>query len=266
MLGPIVSALALAIAVADRDGFVTDPREVEFAFEDEARLWPYQRRAGKAFRTRGVPRDGAAVPLVVIAQGIIWDGRPHHWLTEDPTGPWDARPVLDDLVARGAIPPLVAAVASQTRDGHDPTALRDLDLDAFVDALDQALSPAQRVDRRRIVVLGHSAAACDGVHGAYATLRAKTRPRALLLVDGCLATQGAISAATSDGADEIVYSFQDRVWLERPFAQFRSTFERNARPGHLLEKIDLDSVNAHLEIVEAVLRRHLPRILGAGGS
>lgn len=268
MIGPLVVAASLIAAAVDRHGALFAPREVEFPFDDARRLLPTERRAGKLWRSRGLPYDGRPVPLVIFVHGIIFDGQRHHWLTPDRAGPWDARPFLDALVDEGEVAPLVAAVPSQTRDATDPGKLFvDLDFDAFVATVDDALAPWQRVDRERIVVVGHSASACDPRSGALRVMGAKSfRARALLALDGCLAPFGARALATTVGPHDVVVGYQDRVWPERPFAEFRATWAvalEHAWPKgeRILERVVLESENAHLEIVEVEARRWLPIFL-----
>src|SRR5439155_1057137 len=125
------------------------------------------------------------------------------------------------LVDAGAVPPLVVAGPSQTRDGDDPTKLFvSLDLDAFVDAVGATLAPLQRVDRSRVVVVGHSAGSCHPHSAAYAALDAKRfHLRALFAIDGCLSREsGELLAATHD-ADAVIATYETWAW-ERDFDAF----------------------------------------------
>lgn len=266
MLGPLAAVASLAFTLAE--SALPPPREVEFPFDDALRLLPRETHAGKAWRSRGLPTDGSAVPLVIFVHGIIFDGQRHHWLTTDRNGPWDARPFMSELVDSGAVTPLVVAVPSQTRDATDPGKLFiGLDFDAFVGAVDQALAPYQRVDRARIVVVGHSGSACDPSSAALASLHAKTFvPRALLAIDGCLAPSNARLLASTDAARDVIVAYQQQIWVERPFDEFRATWERELertwpRGLRVLERLEPASDNAHLAIVEQTARRWLPSIL-----
>lgn len=268
MLGPLSFVASVAFALGSAEVTLGPPREVEFPFEDDLRLLPGESNAGKLWRSHGLHDDGSAVPLVVFVHGIIFDGQRHHWLTVDPAGPWDARPFMDALVDDGALPPLVVAVPSQTRDATDPSKLFvGIDFDAFVNAVDTALAPHQRVDRSRIVVLGHSGSACDPDSGAFAALHAKTfTPRAFIAVDGCLAASGARLLATTTGARDVIVAYQQQIWSERPFFEFKSAFERSLEQTwphglRILDHNELASENAHLALVEVTARRWLPVVL-----
>jgi hypothetical protein len=268
VLGPLASAITLFLAVADPHGSVLAPREVEFAFQDELRLMPGESHAGKLWRSHGLPYDGGKVPLVVFVHGITFDGLRHHWLTEDPQGPWDARPFMESLVDDGRVAPLVVAVSSQTRDASNPASLFvDIDFDAFVDAVDGALSPWQQIDRDRVVIIGHSGAACDPNNASFAALRTKKiAVRALLAVDGCLAESNATLLASTDRVRDVIVTYQDQIWKERPFDEFRAAWDAalNKTWPHglrVLERHDMQSENAHLELVEVTARRWLPVIV-----
>ncbi len=266
MVDPLTIVASLAFTLANaQSAFV--PREVEFPFDDALRLAPGERDGGKVWRSRGLAYDGRAVPLVVFVHGIIFDGLRHHWLTVDPNGPWDARPFLSAMVDDGSVPPLVAAAPSQTRDATDPGKLFvGLDFDAFVDSVDLALAPYQRVDRTRIVVVGHSGSACEQSAGAFAALHSKHSLRALFAVDGCLHIDGARALATAINIKDVIATYQQTVWPERPFAEFKSAWtsevERTWPRGlRVLERFEPVSENAHLALVELTLRRWLPAVL-----
>lgn len=264
VIGPLAYLASVLVTLADPRGIALVPRELEFPFDDARRLNAGEVRAGKVWRSRRLPSDGSAVPLVVFVHGIIFDGLRHHWLTRDPAGPWDAHPFLEDLVATGHVAPLVAAVPSQTRDATDPGKLfPELDFDAFVDAVDATLAPLQRVDRTRIVVFGHSAAACDPASGAFAVTRAKSfTVRALIAVDGCMLPSSARFLATMQSAREVIVTYQDVGWPERPFDGFRAAWTSSLAPGtRVLERREPKSENPHLALVEETARRVLPRVL-----
>lgn len=272
LLGPLTLTASLFLAAIDPRATLFSPREIEFPFDDALRLPAGQINGGKLWRSHGLPDDGSAVPLVIFVHGIIFDGQRHHWLTVDPAGPWDARPFMERLVDDGRITPLVVAVPSQVRDGIDPSKLFvGLDFDDFVDRVDRELSPYQRVDRQRIVVVGHSGSACNPDAAAYASLSARTfTVRALFSIDGCMSNESAQLLATTTHARDVVVAYQDMVW-ERPFGDFLATYRlslaRTHAPGiRAIDRFDgrsdgLAAENAHLEVVERTMERWLPMIL-----
>ena len=269
MLGPLTALACTLAALADPTGTALLSRESEFPF-DEQRLAAGEANGGKLWRSRGLPEDGAPVPLVIVVHGVICDGQPHHWLTDDPAGPWDVRPVLDDLVDRGEIAPLVAAGPSQTKDGSDPEHLfDDLDFDRFIEAVDATLAPRQRVDRGRVVVVGHSASACGTRGGAFRVLQARTfRASALLSLDGCMGPRDAEVLATTTRVGDVLVGYQRDIWVDRDLDGFEAAWARalagRASVGRrVLSRFSFrgDAKNAHLEIVERALRRWLPELL-----
>lgn len=268
MLGPLSLVASVAFALGSTEWSSQPAREVEFPFQDDLRLLPGESNAGKLWRSHGLRDDGSAVPLVIFVHGIIFDGQRHHWLTVDPAGPWDARPFMGSLVDEGALPPLVVAVPSQTRDATDPGKLfSGLDFDAFVEAVDRALAPHQRVDRARVVVIGHSGSACDPESASFAALHARTfTPRALIAIDGCFAPSTARTLATTTGARDVIVTYQDQIWNERPFAEFRWSFERAAQAAwprglRVVDRREPPGENPHLSLVEDTVRHWLPVVL-----
>lgn len=271
MLGPLTTLACTLAALADPAGTALLSRESVFPFDDDERLALGEKNGGKLWRSHGVPSDGGAVPLVIFVHGVIGDGQRHHWLTYDPGGPWDARPFLEDLVDRGAIAPLVAAVPSHTKDGGDPEHLfDDLDFDRFVAAVDGTLAPFQRVDRGRIVVVGHSASACGTRGGAFRVLEAREfRARALLALDGCMSPRDAQTLATGIHVGDIFVGYQADVWNDRDFEGFETHWtllsKAHVTPGaRVLERFRFvagETKNPHLEIVELAIRKWLPQVL-----
>jgi hypothetical protein len=275
VFGPIVLTATLLFALGDSGGTLLAPREVEFPFDDAKRLAQGESDGGKLWRSHGLPDDGSPVPVVVFVHGMLSDGLRHHWLTVDPSGPWDARPFMEELVDTGQVPPLVVAAPSQTNaDAYDPSKVFEgLDFDAFLDALDEALAPLQRVDRSRVIVIGHSASACVHGNGALAVVNAKTFvARALIAVDGCLAPDNAAFLASTDAVRDVIVSYQDQVWNDRPFGDFRDRWDQTVQQSwprglRIVERTVFEKAeNAHMELVELTVRRWLPILLPALGA
>jgi len=267
-LGPLALAASVLLTLADPDARLVAPREIVFPFMDDVYLREGEHEGGKLWKSSGIA-IGESVPLIVFVHGITYDGLPHHWLTRDPSGPWDARPFLQAMVDEGRVPPLVVAVPSQTRDHDDPTKLfLGLDLDAFVDAVDAQLAPDNAVDRSRVVVVGHSAAACYPHAAAFAALDAKRfTVQALFAIDGCLSGESGELLATTRGARNVVATYETWAW-ERDFDGFLAGWQRgggtrNDGTMHVVEQMDFYSENLHLEIVERTLEKWLPLVLPA---
>jgi hypothetical protein len=259
----------LALCAIDPDGARFAPREVYFPFHDDMLLQPWESLAGKLWRSRGLAYDGREVPLLILVHGITGDLQPYHWLRVDPLGPYDARVFVGDLVDEGLVAPLVVATPSQTRGADTPENMfLGLDFDDFVDAVDRALAPFQKVDRARIVVVGHSASACYSGASSFASLEAKSfHPYALIAVEGCMSGGMGELLAETHGARHVIVSYEPEDW-ERPIAEFYEGWKTGLERApigamRVLDKWSLPVASAHLDIVEASLRRWLPRLLPA---
>lgn len=266
--GPLTCALSLLLGASDVYVPWAVPREVEFPFDDERLLLPGQTHGGKLFRTHGLPVDGSAVPLVVFVHGMTIDQALHHWLAPDPNGPWDARAFMGALVDEGKVAPHVVAAPSQTLDADNPEKLFvGLDLDAFVNAVDLALAPVQRVDRSKVFVLGNSAGACyPGAASFQATETTTFKPFALFAVDGCMGKEGGELLAKTTNVLNVIVTYQDWAWTERSFDEFRWAWSANVAAGEkvglrILERHGFQSENLHLELVEFTMRRFMPKLL-----
>src|SRR5262249_20189922 len=130
--------------------------------------------------------------------------------------------------------------------------------------------PLQRIDRSRVIVIGHSASACVHGNGAMNVVNAKTFvARALIAVDGCLAPENATLLASTDSVRDVIVSYQDQVWNERPCAEFRERWDQTVQKSwprglRIVEKTIFEKAeNARLELVEITVRRWLPVLLPA---
>jgi hypothetical protein len=264
-----VLAAALALCAIDPEGERFASTEIYFPFHDDVLLQPGEAFAGKLWRSPSLAYDGRAVPLVIMVHGITGDLQPYHWLRVDPLGPYDARDFVGELVRAGDVEPLVVATPSQTRGADVPENMfLGLDFDEFVDDVDRALAPFQRVDRARIVVVGHSASACYSRAASFASLDAKTfDPWALVAIEGCMSGgMGELLAETS-GAKHVIVSYEPEDW-ERPIGEFydgwRAGLDRAPLGAmRVLDKWSLPVMNSHLDIVEASMRKWLPLLLPA---
>lgn len=261
--------IVLAAIVFQSNASAYVSREIEFSFHDETLLLSGQTQSSKLWRSEGLNYDGSAVPLIIFMHGIIQDLKKYHWLNEDVSllG-YDARNFVSDVVNSHQVAPLVIAVPSQTADSGNPEGLfLKFDFDAFVEAVEHQLLPYQRVDRTHIIIVGHSAGACYQEDSAFASLQAKTfHPYALLAIEGCMSEASAEYLAKTLYAQHVIVSYVPEAWLDRPLQEFRSiwykTLETHWPLGtRALERYGNSGVNAHLEIVEVVMRRWLPLLL-----
>jgi hypothetical protein len=146
--------------------------------------------------------------------------------------------------------------------------LPGFDLDAFVDATAAAVlttSPDVRIDRSRVVVVGHSGGACNPTGGLLAVAKRSARagaitPMALVESDGCVDSYVADALKLAPEATRVMVFWQTWMWPRR-FDVFRQLMA--TRPGTLLEEVKVpQDAGAHDKALDAVLSRALPLLLG----
>ncbi|RYE94968.1 MAG: hypothetical protein EOO75_00535, partial [Myxococcales bacterium] len=167
---PAPAASSVRSSQGPRTG--AEASEERFAFEDERYLLPHQKEGGLVYVPSAVPA-GASVPLVIFLHGNNPNGPLHRGLgsgaglltsSNEIEAGYDLRPVVQEMIDRGTMAPVMVGGPSQTREaskGRDmwPT----FDPFAFVDAAERSLGDRARVDRERVVVVGHSGAGCSPV-------------------------------------------------------------------------------------------------------
>lgn len=258
--GAALGALALRPAVA------AGAADVTFPFNDGRYLVPGFTQGGLAHVTPGVV-PGSPAPLVVFLHGTNARKKPHPWLggTE-----WDLRPVADDRVLHHGVTPFVLAGPTQTKDAVVPeTMWPAFDLDAFVAAVEKALGPGV-VDRKRVILLGHSGAGCNrqgGMMGAVSRIvrrpaggeaspSAPVVPLAFVAVDTCMdvdVAQSLARALTLPAPAPAVRVYFQRVMWPRTFDAFRALL-----PAEELQKL---SPPAHEFVLPAAMGRALGELL-----
>jgi pimeloyl-ACP methyl ester carboxylesterase len=199
------------------------------------------------------------VPVVVFLHGVNESRRLHPRLS---SGDDDLRKVVDALVASGKTTPLVLAAPTHSKDAQYTEVLfPGFDLDAFVDATQAALPDGVRVDRGRVVVVGHSGGACNPQGGllAVAKKRGGLVPLALVESDGCMDAYVADALKQAPEPTRVHVYWQTWMWPRR-FDAFRE--QLSGRSGATLEVIGgLMDGGAHDRMAELVLGRALPRLL-----
>jgi len=224
-----------------------------FPYRQRRFLYSRNPHGGLAYVTSGAAR-GASLPVVVFLHGMNPDELVHPWFGP-PYG--DLRPVLDSLVAAGKVAPLVLAAPTHTRYATGATAMWPrFDLDDFLDATEAALGETAKLDRTRVVVVGHSGAGCNAAGGILAESVRRVKRLALVDVDGCVDETILAPLAAASGSTP-VYFFWQRTWA-RPMAQLESVC-----PACKVEEItDLGAgTSPHAAILPEALRRVLPALL-----
>ncbi len=202
--------------------------------------------------TPGATR-GAELPVVVLLHGMNPDELVHPWFGP-PYG--DLRPALDALVTSGKVTPFVIAAPTHTRYATGATVMWPrFDLEDFLDATDAALGDSAKIDRARIVVVGHSAAGCNKTGGLFADSIQRSKPIALVDVDGCL-DDNVISALTDASSTTKVRFFWQRSWT-RPVHELETACDA----CKVEEIADFGQASPHVAILPRALERALPALL-----
>jgi hypothetical protein len=268
---------SLRVAGKSAPGF-----ERRFPFEDEVRLRQGEQESSLVYVPDAVP-TGATVALVVFLHGINPNGPKHAFVGG--SGERDLRPVVRDLVRRGEVGPLAIAAPSQTRQaGSSKTLWTDFALGPFVDAVEASLEGHVRIDRARVILVGHSGAGCNtngGLLAAAADGQGVT-PLAIVAVDTCLDANIGEGLTRAPSATRVWAYYQDWSW-RRKFDAFRGAFlasdgtaanaseggQTGEAPGaserRFVRIVGLRK-DAHNVVLPVTLQRTLPELVPARGT
>jgi hypothetical protein len=229
---------------------------------------PTEAWMGRAFVHQDVPA-GTSVPLLVFIHGLNVEKIKYRWIGGGNEG--DVRRIVSQLVDEGLVAPVVLAAPTSTDPAIMVNALTTwpgFDLDRFIDRTQAALGSRYRIDRRRVVVAGHSGAGCNA-HGGIASallIARTTTVLAGLVIDPCMGTDLALELAKAPKSTNVVVSWQEISWANRPTGDFRRVFERAVKadppaPGVLreLERVQPKAPSPHDAMVGITLRKWLPR-------
>lgn len=240
----------------DADAVAPPPRDVTFPFAQRTYMTSKHGPGAFAHVTPGVPA-GATVPVVVYLHGMNKEGRVHPRLDG---GVDDLRPVVDQLVRSGATTPFVLAAPTHVRFARSAKVMFPaFDLDAFVDAAEAALGGRARLDRARVVVVGHSGGGCNVDGGLLAAAR-RGRAMAALAVDTCLEPAHEEALLEAARATDLRVYWQ-RGW-RRPFEAFAPRCEAEGQCR--VEELDEETLapgNPHVNALPVALERALPELL-----
>jgi hypothetical protein len=244
-------------------------RTVDFEFNDETYVLPKQHRGGRAYVPKQVSADDP-VPLVVFLHGVNRRRQLHPWLKRGRGT--DLRPLLEQWIEQGDVPPAVIAGPSQTRDAAWGSRLwTGFELDAFVEATEQAMAGRAHVARDQVIVAGHSGAGCNASGGLLkiAADRGSIRPLGIVAIDTCL--DAGVGEALARASDEtrIATYWQSVVW-DRRFAEFAIGFEltrSESPPGtDWFDEVDPIGRRPHDALVAPSLMRALSVLLPVPGT
>jgi poly(3-hydroxybutyrate) depolymerase len=186
-----------------------------FPHADERYLYAHQRNGAAALLPDNAA-PGSAVPLVVFLHGTNSSGEPHLWLGG---GGRDLRPVASRLMKEQKVRPFVVAGPSQTKGATFARTLwSGFDLDAFVDDVVAATQDSVRIDRRQVIVAGHSGAGCNPTGGVATDFwsAANVRPLALASIDPCLDEEMGGAFAKRPAKVPLLVWWQSAIWVREP--------------------------------------------------
>ncbi len=253
----ILALVAVAAAVTPASADV--PRSFAFSF-DQGLLLPGQSR-GAYLHVAGTPeRAGESLPLVVFLHGLNFGTQLHLWMGG---GQADLRASADRVAASSGA--FILAAPSQTADSAAAKTLwSTFDLPAFVDATARAAELAGvRVDRARVILVGHSGAGCSEGGGLYAPLAPDDPlPAAILAIDPCLDDELGRSAART--GRPVVVAWQDSEWPRDPDAMKRGfTDEGSTEEADRLDmqRLTVPGNDAHNAVVPVAFERFVPELL-----
>lgn len=225
---------------------------VTFPYEQERLVRAPSRNGGLVYTTAGVSGAEPA-PVVVFLHGMNAFGLLHMGFAAPAL---DLRTVVDALVVSGRVRPLVLAAPSHSRRSHAARIMwPDFDLPGFLDAAEAALAGGARLDRARVVVVGHSGAGCNLAGGLFSNGVRRAAPMAVLAVDTCVDDR-IVAAYTALAAAVPVRFYWQRSW-PRPVAALAQSCV-----DCFVEEVDgLPFKTAHGAILAEALDRALPEVL-----
>lgn len=200
-------------------------------------------------------------PLVVFMHGLNTDKIPFRWMGAAPDP--DVREMIASLIAQAQIEPSILVAPTTTYECEMPRSMWPaFDLDRFMALALRSLEGKATVDRRRVILVGHSGAGCNTAGGMVAALRSTVPLRAVLVIDTCMDVAAAPLLALAPPSTDIVVAWQPLGW-KRPVEEFEHVFletsaSRFSKGIRKVQRIDLNVVHAHNLIVSVALGRWLP--------
>ncbi|CAN5261751.1 hypothetical protein BH09MYX1_BH09MYX1_17740 [soil metagenome] len=231
-----------------------------FAFHDTELLNPGQSEGGIAF-VPGEIEARASAPLVVFLHGVNDPRALHLGLRKGD----DAMIRLTRELARSGTRFIVAA-PSHTRGANAAELLfPGFDLDELVSATESALGDRVRVDRSRVIVVGHSGGGCNPTGGLIraALVPGSVQPFAFVAADTCLGAYVGDALESAAAHAKVRVFWQTWMWprasdaFQRSFCDPSVASARDVR----CEVLALTGADAHDQVLGVGLRRVLPELL-----
>jgi pimeloyl-ACP methyl ester carboxylesterase len=234
-----------------------------FPHLDAKFLYRFQRDGGAAVVPEQARAEGAALPLVVFLHGTNPTSETHMWLGG---GGRDLRPLAKRLIDGGEVAPFVLAAPSQTKNaGLAATVWEHFDLNAFVDDVVRATDGLVRIDRKRVVLAGHSGAGCNPRGGLASDFwsAGSPLPLALVSIDPCLDRKMGGAFARRPTEVPLLLWWQPAIWVRQP-AKFQAALLRD-KPEQRVDRLrELPPMgpNPHEAILPVAFESALRELLG----
>jgi hypothetical protein len=233
-------------------------RSLAFAYDDARLLLPGQSKSSW-LHVAGAP-EKRELPLVVFLHGLNWMAQNHVWMGG---GRADLRPIADRIATRSGA--FAIAAPSQTKDAAMARTLwTEFDLAAFVEsAVVAGREAGVRIDRGRVILVGHSGAGCSTDNGLFSAMsRDDDLPRAILAIDTCIDEEMGRGIARTQRL--VWMTWQELEWPRDPTGAMRGFLEEvePERVEYLrMDKLPVLGTDAHNSIVPIALERALPELL-----
>lgn len=211
--------------------------------------------------------ESEPLPVVVFLHGTNPSSEPHMWLGG---GGRDLRPLVKRLIDAGQVEPFVLAAPSQTKNaGLAATVWQDFDLNSFVEDVVRATEGKARIDRKRVVLAGHSGAGCNpkgGLAGDFWSAGVPL-PLALVSIDPCLDRKMGAAFARRPTEVPLLLWWQPAIWVRQP-AEFQAALLRD-KPEERVDRVrELPPMgpNPHEAILPVAFENALRELFGTANA
>lgn len=236
----------------------------------------YHARTFVPDKALGAP--ATARPVVVFIHGLNTELIKYRWAGGGNEG--DVRRIVGDLVDAGSMAPAVLVAPSSivpSSVNNAVTCWPELDVDRLLDRAESELKGVTTLDRKRVIVAGHSGGGCNTKGGVMTALKTKSPPLAAFVIDACMLADSAKVLAGAPSVTHVVVSYQTMSWQKRGFSEFTKLFDAEVKkspPGpalapvagepkalRLVEKLVPKEPMPHDAMVPLVFRTWLPKVL-----
>ncbi len=243
---------------------------IDFNYDAKETGHPERAYMGRAFvHKKAAQYQHTELPLIVFIHGLNREKIKYRWMGGGNEG--DVRRIISEMIESSSISPVLLAAPSSIIPAAVDNAVLSwpaFDLDRFVELTEQALTGSARIDKKRVIVVGHSGGGCNTKGGIYSTIQSKTKPMAVFSVDTCMLPDSAIALSKAPPDMHIIVSYQTQSWAGRPISEFQKHFEKEIKklppnPNVLrhLEQIRPKEPMPHDAMVPITLRTWLPKLL-----